>query len=145
MIKTSDKIILVVFAILLIGINSFFITALAINENNLPESSHSSITLSTAITKDVDEDEREIDDEDEKDDEISSEELDKIDGLITEEQAEQIALEHIGKGTVTNFESEREGGKILYEVEIDNEVEVEIDAESGRILEVEWEDEEDDD
>ena len=126
MVKTRDKIILVVFAILLIGINSILITALKSNKLE----SHTDVILS---------------DDEYEDDEISSDELKKIDNLITEEEAKQIALDYIGKGAVTDFESEREGKKILYNVEIDNEVEVEVNAENGDILEVEWKDDEDDD
>ncbi|MEK6878769.1 MAG: hypothetical protein AABY22_04140, partial [Nanoarchaeota archaeon] len=91
MVKTRDKIILVVFAILLIGINSILITAL--KSNNKLES-HTDVILS---------------DDEYEDDEISSDELKKIDNLITEEEAKQIALDYIGKGAVTDFESEREG------------------------------------
>lgn len=142
MIRTSEKIILVVFVTILIGINSFFITALeANNSTDQSKRSYSNIVVSASVTE-------EADDEDEEDEEISFEELEIIDGLITEERAKQIALTRIGKGTVTDFESEREGGRILYEVRITddgNEVEVEINAQTGQVLEVEWEDEEDDD
>ena len=84
----------------------------------------------------------------EEDEEIAPEELKKIGGLITEEQAKQIALDHIGQGNVIDFESEREGGRIIYGVVLSvngDEVEVEIDAQTGEILEVEWGDDDEDD
>ncbi|MEK6844423.1 MAG: PepSY domain-containing protein [Nanoarchaeota archaeon] len=132
MVKMRDKIILVIFAILLIGINGILITAL--KSNNKLES-HTEVILSDDYEKEEQEEDNEY-----GEDTISFDELGKIDNLITEEEAKEIALERIGKGNVTDFESEREGKKILYNVEIDNEVEVEVDAENGDILEVEWED-----
>ena len=83
----------------------------------------------------------------EEDEEISPEELESIDGLITEAQAIKIALNEIN-GRVIEVEVEREDGKVLYSIKIkkDNEIaEVEINAETGQVLEVEWGDEDDED
>ena len=83
---------------------------------------------------------------DEEDQEIAPDDLTETGSLITEEQAKQIALNHIGEGGIIEIELERESGIILYSIGIisdQKEVEVEIDAETGEILEVEWEDDED--
>ncbi|WP_055740673.1 PepSY domain-containing protein [Heyndrickxia shackletonii] len=60
--------------------------------------------------------------------------------IISEKQAEDIALKRI-KGDVLNVEMEKEEGKTYYEVKIitSNKVlfEVEIDAHTGKIVEVE--------
>jgi len=72
--------------------------------------------------------------------EITSKELELIDGLITQEQAIQIAIDYFGEGSFREFESEREGSTIIYEITLrvgDDFMEVEIDAETGRIIEVE--------
>ena len=84
--------------------------------------------------------------ETEEDEKVLSEELEKINGIITEAKAEEIALGEVD-GIVIGIEAEREGGRLLYEVEIrDGEeiAEVEINAETGEVLEVEYEDEEED-
>jgi len=183
MIKTSDKLILGVLVILMIGLSSVFITAVTAegSSSNTVSASETNtlITIEQAkmialeavpgviteseiekengiiiyeieIIKDNKEYEVnidpktgliikiELDDEDEK---ISPQELKKIGGLITEEEAIKIALEHIGEGTVVGFETEKEHGRIIYEVEIrakGDRVEVEVDAQTGKIIEVEW-------
>ncbi len=67
---------------------------------------------------------------------------------LSEEQAVQIALLEID-GDVQEVELEREDGKMVYEIEILNaegqEFEVEIAADTGAVLEIEAEDDEDDD
>jgi uncharacterized membrane protein YkoI len=61
---------------------------------------------------------------------------------ITDERARQIALERV-PGTVVSVERETDNGVRVVEVEIRNQqndvIEVDIDARSGRILEVEEE------
>jgi len=71
---------------------------------------------------------------------------------ISEEEAKQIALDHMGGGTVLSIELEKEGMSQVYEVVVENDEgvwEVEVDADSGEVLEVEEddgdEDEDDDD
>ncbi|EEE45316.1 PepSY domain-containing protein [Roseibium alexandrii] len=67
---------------------------------------------------------------------------------LTEAQAIEIALKEV-PGTVQETEFEREDGKEIFEVEIVTadgvEMEVEIDAASGTILEIEQDDDYDDD
>lgn len=66
---------------------------------------------------------------------------------ITEQEAKDIAVERTG-GRVSDFEVKRRNGRIAYEVEITkngNEADVLIDAETGDILDIEWEGEEEDD
>ena len=59
---------------------------------------------------------------------------------IGEDEAAAIALEANPETEVVGVESEREGGRRLYEVELANGVEVEIDAVSGEIVVTERED-----
>lgn len=66
---------------------------------------------------------------------------------VTEEEAKKIALREIG-GTVTDIEMDRDGGKNIWEVEVTKsgkQADVLIDLETGEVIEIEWEDEEDDD
>ncbi|MBS3139216.1 PepSY domain-containing protein [Candidatus Woesearchaeota archaeon] len=66
---------------------------------------------------------------------------------ITESEARYIALREVG-GRVTDVEVERRNGQIVYEIEIKKngeEADVHIDATTGYIVSIEWEDEEDDD
>jgi hypothetical protein len=68
-------------------------------------------------------------------------------GEITADQARAAALA-AEPGTVLEVEREREGGKVIYEVEIRRDdgqvVEVTVDASTGAVLETEVEDDEDD-
>ena len=63
---------------------------------------------------------------------------------LTPEEA-KAAAEAIGDGaTATDVDLEREGSRDVYEVQLDNGMEVEIDAATGEILETELEDDGDD-
>ena len=65
---------------------------------------------------------------------------------ITEEKAKEIALNEVS-GRVIKVDTEKENGRVLYEIEIQdgNDVaEVEIDAETGEVLEVEFGDDDED-
>jgi len=76
-----------------------------------------------------------------EDQEITEEELEKINGLITKEQAIAIAQKEVGGGFFVSFESEIEHGQIIFEVELrlnGERVEVEIDAQTGDVIEVEY-------
>ena len=58
---------------------------------------------------------------------------------ISEEEAKSIAEEHTG-GPATSVDVEKEDGKTVYEVQVETAegpAEVEIDAHSGEVLEVE--------
>lgn len=82
--------------------------------------------------------------QEEKDEDIS-EDLENNDSQIdeatlTEEQIINIALKLIG-GKFVNLEIERENGKLIYEVKIEangDTAEVEVDAKTGEVLEIEW-------
>lgn len=66
---------------------------------------------------------------------------------ISEEQAKKIAVAEIG-GEVTEVDTDRKNGKDAWEVEIKKDGEyadVLIDMETGEVLAIEWEDNEDDD
>ncbi|MEK6903414.1 MAG: PepSY domain-containing protein [Nanoarchaeota archaeon] len=83
---------------------------------------------------------------DDNDASVSAEELKTIGGILTEEQAKAIALATV-PGTVISVETERENGRLIYGFEIaaQNDVaEVEIDAETGEVLEIEWGDDDED-
>lgn len=61
-------------------------------------------------------------------------------GILTETEAKALALQVV-PGIVTGFEAEREDGRLVYEIEIaaqGDRAEVEIDAETREILEIEW-------
>jgi hypothetical protein len=63
---------------------------------------------------------------------------------LTPDEA-KAAAEAVSPGaTATDVDLEREGGKDVYEVQLDNGMEVELDAATGEILETELEDDGDD-
>ncbi|WP_052131640.1 PepSY domain-containing protein [Planococcus sp. CAU13] len=69
-------------------------------------------------------------------------------GLISAEQAKDIALRESGGGTIVEFELDNDDGRQYYEIEIVNgqtEYELEIDAAYGSITEFELDDDDDDD
>lgn len=68
--------------------------------------------------------------------------------LIVSQQAEEIALGEV-KGSVKSVELEKDDGRLEYEVEIKaqdghDDVDVKIDAESGKVIQVDWDDIDDD-
>ena len=85
-------------------------------------------------------------DDDGEDDEVSPEERKRV--KISPEQARKTALERVS-GTIVEEELEKENGRIVYSIEIrdkDKKVfDVEVDAETGAIVNVEEEDEDDED
>ena len=60
------------------------------------------------------------------------------------EEAIAIASEEV-EGRAGEVELEREGGRLLYEIEFDSGYEVELDASTGEVVEVELEDDEEED
>ncbi len=58
---------------------------------------------------------------------------------ITREEAESIALAQYPGASVLATELEKEGGRLLYSIELDNGAEVEMDANDGTILPAEAE------
>ncbi len=66
---------------------------------------------------------------------------------ISEEEAKEIAVAETG-GKVTEVDTDRKNGRDAWEIEINkngNYADVLVDMETGEVLAVEWEDEEDDD
>ena len=61
-------------------------------------------------------------------------------GPLTPEQAKAVALEANPGATVVRVEQEHEHGTLVYEVQLDNGQEVEVDASDGTILGAELED-----
>lgn len=61
-------------------------------------------------------------------------------GPLTPEQAEAVALEANPGATVVRVDQELEHGALVYEVQLDNGMEVEVDASDGAILEMEQDD-----
>ncbi len=67
--------------------------------------------------------------------------------VITKEQARQIAVDTVG-GKVVEIERDRDDGILIYEVELRTsrgEVELDIDAISGKVLKIDYDDDDDDD
>lgn len=67
--------------------------------------------------------------------------------IISHEEAKKIALQKFD-GTITEFELDEDDGHLIYEVEMENgnqEAEFEIDAKTGKILEMEIDTDDDDD
>ncbi len=85
-------------------------------------------------------------DDDGEDEEVSPEERKRV--KITAEQARRTALGRVS-GTIVEEELEKENGRIVYSIEIrdkDKKIfDVEVDAETGEIVNVEEEDEDDED
>ena len=150
MTRTFEKIALGIFFVVLIGFNSFFIlgqekgTVVATDT----ESTAADI-ITTSPTKNIKVlQERDDDEESEDDEDLTMDQLRSINRKVSEEEAKAIALETIGSGTVIEVEAERENGRLIYGITIRTQgdtVEVEVDAQTGEVLEIEWgEDDEDD-
>ena len=137
-----EKIILSVIFVVLIGFNSFFILG------NQQDASTTTSTVSPVGKINFYIPVRESDDENEQDEDVSLQQLQTINGRLTEEQAKAIALETIGSGSIIDFEAEREDGRLIYGITIRTQgdtVEVEVDGLTGDVLEIEWGDDEEDD
>ncbi|MBS3679341.1 PepSY domain-containing protein [Ornithinibacillus massiliensis] len=78
-----------------------------------------------------------------KDDTVKTEVVKEKEGIISLEEAIEIALaEH--DGYVESIELERKRGKVYYEVDFENpDVDVYIDASTGEVLRVDWDDDDD--
>lgn len=143
MTSTLEKIVLSVVFVVLIGFNSFFILGHQDDESTTANTATSVGKMNSYVhVREAD------DDENEQDEDISLEQLQTINGRLTEEQAKAIALETIGSGSVIDFEAEREDGRLIYGITIraqGDTVEVEVDGLTGDVLEIEWGDDEDDD
>ncbi|NEU31479.1 PepSY domain-containing protein [bacterium LRH843] len=57
---------------------------------------------------------------------------------LSEDQAIEIALNHVGGGNVEDVDLDRKNGRFIYEVEINDDTEVKIDAATGEVLYVDW-------
>ncbi len=85
-------------------------------------------------------------DDDGEDEEVSPEERKRV--KISAEQARKTALERVS-GTIVEEELEKENGRIVYSIEIRDAnqkvFDVEVDSETGAVVNVEEEDEDDED
>jgi len=84
--------------------------------------------------------------ESEEEDSVSISEISDLGSRITEEDAKAIALQAVS-GTITDIEIEREQGYIVYAVELDTsegETDVKIDMETGKIIKIERDSEDED-
>ncbi len=67
------------------------------------------------------------------------------DAKLSEEEAVQIAIGEFPGTTSTSVELEEEDGRAVYEINLSNGYEVEVDGNSGQILETEASDDDDGD
>ena len=98
-----------------------------------------------AVTGDVIKNDKSKDD-DETDSDDNGQKIDSSKVAITSEAAIEIALKE-AEGTVTKLELESENGQTYYEIEIEDgtkEVDLEVDANSGAVLSIDKDDENDD-
>lgn len=154
--RTIEKIVLSVVFIIIVGFNALFIfgqqDAAAVNDGATKEKALQTLqTKSTTVNEQVaatqtrseDKDRDDDDEAGENDEEVSAvtlANLQQTTGIITEERAKQIA-QNLIPGTVVDFDAEHEDGKLIYDVSIAAQgdiAEVEIDAATGDVLEVEW-------
>lgn len=73
------------------------------------------------------------------------EKQDRFDGVLSIEEAKQIALTEF-EGKVTEIELDEDDGRLMYEVELKNETheaEIELDARTGEIIELDIEEDDD--
>jgi uncharacterized membrane protein YkoI len=138
MVKTADKVIFGILAILLVGMSGVFITAISGNQDVVEKERHSKQDLVTEITPD-----------DAKviamrlvPGELGEVETEEEDVAITGtplEQASAAALAHIGEGRVTDSEIGDEEGYYEIEITLDNgdEVDVHLDQDFN-VLSTEW-------
>ncbi|MCF3944631.1 PepSY domain-containing protein [Oceanobacillus alkalisoli] len=73
------------------------------------------------------------------------EKQDRFDGVLSIEEAKQIALTEF-EGKVTEIELDEDDGRLMYEVELKNETheaEIELDARTGDIIELDIEEDDD--
>ena len=123
--------------ILLVVFSNLFILAAGYSDSSAKDFKSNSISLSSVRVLDTDDNGDAFDEQDEA---LSEEQLRGIGGLITQSKAEEIAVDRVG-GRVVGFESEKENGRIIYGVDIvvsGEDVEVEVDARTGEVLEVEY-------
>lgn len=144
--RTILKITLGFLVVMLLGMSTLFVSGIVLNKNPSLEKNYEGAITTGAIVKVENNEVETIEDEDEEDDEnevqVSSE-----NAFITEEKAKEIAISEIG-GVVTKVETESVKGRNAWGIEIKvngKEADVFIDMETGEVLDIEWEDEEEDD
>ena len=89
----------------------------------------------------------ELEDDAEDEDKEDEAQISSSVARITKEEAKDIAEEETG-GKATDVDTDRVKGRDAWEIEVrkgGNEADVLVDMETGEVLEVEWEDEEEDD
>ena len=131
MAKMIGKIALVILLLGIVALNVLFMNVSG--QEKISQKQAEDIALSE-ISGEVTEIEFEEDEET-----ITPETLAQYPNRISESQAREIALKE-KDGKVVNIKMEKENGKLIYEVEINSgssNWEVEVDGETGKILEVE--------
>jgi uncharacterized membrane protein YkoI len=143
--RTILKITLGVLVVMLLGISTFFVSGVVLNKNpSLEKNSEGAITAGAIVQTEANEIETVEDDDtdDEKEVQVSS-----AGALITETKAKEIAINKIG-GVVTDVETESVNGRKAWEIEIKvngKEADVLVDMNTGEVINVEWEDEQEED
>ncbi len=130
MIKTSEKVLIAVLAVVFIGMASAFIAAL--NAGDKTDNTINKPSVKVLYSDDIDENEdSDFDENEEQEVPITGSALDK---------ASSAALEYIGQGRVTDSEVGDEEGFYEIEITLDNgrEVDVHLD-ENFNVLSVEYE------
>jgi uncharacterized membrane protein YkoI len=98
-------------------------------------------TAVAELTEDYDDDDDKDDDDDDDGETEAAISTEALNGAISPEEAVNIALT-AATGDVDAIELESEAGRLIYEVELTS-AEVMIDAQTGEVLEVEAEDDDD--
>ena len=140
MVKTIDKIVIGILAVLLVGMGGVFITAISSDTNEDIVSSNRQLLVTDVTPKEANfvvESNLEEDEDDETEVAISGNALDK---------ASAAALAYIDEGRVTDSEIGDEEGYYEIEITLNNgeEVDVHLD-ESFKVISTEYEDEDEDD
>ena len=141
MVKTIDKIVVSILVVLLIGMGSVFITAIA-DEG----SKNSDFINKQLVVKDVTMAEKEFAMESNLEEQEDDEESEVAITGSALEKAAAAALAFIGEGSVTDSEIGDEEGYYEIEITLDNGNEVDVHLnENFNVISTEYENEEDDD
>jgi|SRR3989344_1031487 len=142
--RTILKITLGVLVVMLLGISTLFVSGITLNKSPSSEKNFEGVITTEAI---VQTEANEIGTEDDDADDENEVQVDSTSALITEAKAKEIAINEIG-GVVTDVETESVNGRNAWGVEIKvngKEADVFVDMNTGEVLNVEWEDENEED
>ena len=147
--RTILKITLGVLIVMLFGMSTFLVNALiseksnSLNKKEIGESSNAD--AKNQLVNIFDDNIVAYGDEDElEEDEIK---VSSYNAKITEAEAKKIVAGEVG-GIVTKVDTDKIKGRDVWEIEIkknEKYADILVDMETGEILDIEWEDEEDDD